>query len=128
MSVTYIDAIRAAQESLLRDDPRVFLYGQDIGRFGGSTSFGGSSTFTLSGSRNHRPQKGPEKHGKAQAHDLHVEFALLTREERTLSLPNNRKEPCNMKSHLPLHSTVFEEQEIEKDAFWKILKFDQIIA
>ena len=36
MSVTYIDAIRAAQESLLREDPRVFLYGQDIGRFGGA--------------------------------------------------------------------------------------------
>jgi TPP-dependent pyruvate/acetoin dehydrogenase alpha subunit len=36
MSVTYIDAIRAAQESLLHEDPRVFLYGQDIGRFGGA--------------------------------------------------------------------------------------------
>ena len=36
MSVTYIDAIRAAQEKLLREDDRVFLYGQDIGVFGGA--------------------------------------------------------------------------------------------
>jgi pyruvate dehydrogenase E1 component beta subunit/2-oxoisovalerate dehydrogenase E1 component beta subunit len=34
--VTYIDAILAAQEKLLRDDERVFLYGQDIGAFGGA--------------------------------------------------------------------------------------------
>lgn len=36
MSVAYIDAIRAAQEDLLRDDPDVFIYGQDIGAFGGA--------------------------------------------------------------------------------------------
>jgi pyruvate/2-oxoglutarate/acetoin dehydrogenase E1 component len=36
VSVTYIDAILAAQEKLLRDDERVFLYGQDIGAFGGA--------------------------------------------------------------------------------------------
>jgi acetoin:2,6-dichlorophenolindophenol oxidoreductase subunit beta len=36
MSVTYIEAIRAAQEKLLREDERVFLYGQDIGAFGGA--------------------------------------------------------------------------------------------
>jgi acetoin:2,6-dichlorophenolindophenol oxidoreductase subunit beta len=36
MSVTYIDAIREAQETLLREDPRVFLYGQDIAAFGGA--------------------------------------------------------------------------------------------
>ncbi len=36
MSVTYIDAILAAQEKLLREDDRVFLYGQDIGVFGGA--------------------------------------------------------------------------------------------
>lgn len=36
MSVTYIDAIRQALEHLLRDDPRVFLYGQDIATFGGA--------------------------------------------------------------------------------------------
>lgn len=36
MSVTYIDAIREAQEHLLRDDERVFLYGQDIATFGGA--------------------------------------------------------------------------------------------
>jgi len=36
MSLTYVDAIREAQESLLREDPRVFLYGQDIADFGGA--------------------------------------------------------------------------------------------
>lgn len=36
MSVTYIDAILAAQERVLCDDERVFLYGQDIGAFGGA--------------------------------------------------------------------------------------------
>lgn len=36
MSVTYIDAIRSAQESLLREDPSVFIYGQDIAEFGGA--------------------------------------------------------------------------------------------
>jgi pyruvate dehydrogenase E1 component beta subunit/2-oxoisovalerate dehydrogenase E1 component beta subunit len=36
VSVTYIDAIREAQAKLLREDPRVFLYGQDIATFGGA--------------------------------------------------------------------------------------------
>jgi pyruvate dehydrogenase E1 component beta subunit/2-oxoisovalerate dehydrogenase E1 component beta subunit len=36
VSVTYIDAIREAQEHLLRDDERVFIYGQDIATFGGA--------------------------------------------------------------------------------------------
>ncbi len=36
MSVTYIEAIREAQARVLADDPRVFLYGQDIGDFGGA--------------------------------------------------------------------------------------------
>ncbi len=36
VSVTYIDAIREAQETLLREDERVFLYGQDISSFGGA--------------------------------------------------------------------------------------------
>ena len=36
MSLTYIDAIREAQAHALRDDPRVFIYGQDIGAFGGA--------------------------------------------------------------------------------------------
>src|SRR6202012_5572233 len=37
MPVTYLEAIREAQTKLLRDDPRVFIYGQDIaGRFGGA--------------------------------------------------------------------------------------------
>ncbi|MDE0859360.1 MAG: alpha-ketoacid dehydrogenase subunit beta [Akkermansiaceae bacterium] len=36
MSVTYIDAIHEAQLELLREDERVFLYGQDIGSFGGA--------------------------------------------------------------------------------------------
>ena len=34
--VTYIDAIREAQHDLLRAGQRVFIYGQDIGRFGGA--------------------------------------------------------------------------------------------
>ena len=36
MSVTYLDAIRAAQEKALQDDPAVFIYGQDVGKFGGA--------------------------------------------------------------------------------------------
>lgn len=36
MSVTYIDAIRDAQLKALQDDERVFIYGQDIGKFGGA--------------------------------------------------------------------------------------------
>jgi len=34
--VTYIDAIHAALEKALQSDPDVFLYGQDIGKFGGA--------------------------------------------------------------------------------------------
>ena len=36
MSVTYIDAIHDAQKDLLAEDKDVFLYGQDIGVFGGA--------------------------------------------------------------------------------------------
>src|SRR5258706_9921362 len=36
MSITYLEAIREAQARALRDDPRVFIYGQDIGAFGGA--------------------------------------------------------------------------------------------
>jgi pyruvate dehydrogenase E1 component beta subunit/2-oxoisovalerate dehydrogenase E1 component beta subunit len=37
MSVTYLEAIRAAQTKLLREDERVFIYGQDVaGKFGGA--------------------------------------------------------------------------------------------
>ena len=36
MSITYLEAIREAQAQALRDDPRVFIYGQDIGAFGGA--------------------------------------------------------------------------------------------
>jgi pyruvate/2-oxoglutarate/acetoin dehydrogenase E1 component len=36
MSITYLEAIREAQAKALRDDPRVFIYGQDIGEFGGA--------------------------------------------------------------------------------------------
>ena len=36
MSITYLDAIREAQAHALADDPRVFIYGQDIGDFGGA--------------------------------------------------------------------------------------------
>ena len=34
--ITYLEAIRAAQAKALADDPRVFIYGQDIGAFGGA--------------------------------------------------------------------------------------------
>jgi pyruvate dehydrogenase E1 component beta subunit/2-oxoisovalerate dehydrogenase E1 component beta subunit len=34
--ITYLEAIRAAQAHALRADPRVFIYGQDIGAFGGA--------------------------------------------------------------------------------------------
>ena len=36
MSITYVDAICEAQAHALRDDPRVFIYGQDVGAFGGA--------------------------------------------------------------------------------------------
>src|SRR5262249_31961787 len=37
MSITYLEAIREAQAKLLRDDGRVFIYGQDVGGgFGGA--------------------------------------------------------------------------------------------
>src|SRR6266576_225599 len=37
MSITYLEAIREAQARLLRDDKRVFIYGQDVGvTFGGA--------------------------------------------------------------------------------------------
>jgi pyruvate dehydrogenase E1 component beta subunit/2-oxoisovalerate dehydrogenase E1 component beta subunit len=36
MSITYLEAIREAQARALADDPRVFIYGQDVGRFGGA--------------------------------------------------------------------------------------------
>jgi acetoin:2,6-dichlorophenolindophenol oxidoreductase subunit beta len=36
MSITYLEAIREAQAHALRDDPRVFIYGQDVGAFGGA--------------------------------------------------------------------------------------------
>src|SRR6201988_5469092 len=37
MSITYLEAIREAQAKLLRDDKRVFIYGQDVGgAFGGA--------------------------------------------------------------------------------------------
>lgn len=36
MSITYLDAIREAQAQALADDPRVFIYGQDVGDFGGA--------------------------------------------------------------------------------------------
>src|SRR2546430_8243751 len=37
VSVTYLEAIREAQAHLLREDERVFIYGQDIaGKFGGA--------------------------------------------------------------------------------------------
>ncbi len=33
--VTFVEAITAALRDALRDDPRVFLLGEDIGHFGG---------------------------------------------------------------------------------------------
>src|ERR1700761_2588539 len=35
-SITYLEAIREAQAHALRDDPRVYIYGQDVGAFGGA--------------------------------------------------------------------------------------------
>lgn len=34
--ITYLEAIREAQARALADDPRVFIYGQDVGNFGGA--------------------------------------------------------------------------------------------
>lgn len=36
MSITYLEAICAAQRRALADDPRVYIYGQDVGAFGGA--------------------------------------------------------------------------------------------
>lgn len=36
MSITYLEAIREAQAKALTDDPRVFIYGEDVGQFGGA--------------------------------------------------------------------------------------------
>src|SRR5216110_273319 len=36
MSITYLEAIREAQAQALAQDPRVFIYGQDVGAFGGA--------------------------------------------------------------------------------------------
>jgi pyruvate/2-oxoglutarate/acetoin dehydrogenase E1 component len=36
VSITYLEAIREAQAKALADDPRVFIYGQDVGSFGGA--------------------------------------------------------------------------------------------
>src|SRR5271165_6799632 len=36
MSITYLEAIREAQAVALRDDARVFIYGQDVAAFGGA--------------------------------------------------------------------------------------------
>src|SRR6478609_7052637 len=36
MSITYLEAIREAQAKALADDPRVYIYGQDVGGVGGA--------------------------------------------------------------------------------------------
>jgi pyruvate/2-oxoglutarate/acetoin dehydrogenase E1 component len=36
MSITYLEAIREAQARALAEDSRVFIYGQDVGNFGGA--------------------------------------------------------------------------------------------
>ena len=34
--ISYLEAICAAQAKALADDPRVYIYGQDVGAFGGA--------------------------------------------------------------------------------------------
>src|SRR5580658_6851378 len=36
MTITYLEAIREAQEKALRSDQRVYIYGQDVAAFGGA--------------------------------------------------------------------------------------------
>jgi len=36
VSITYLEAIRLAQRRALTEDPRVYIYGQDVGAFGGA--------------------------------------------------------------------------------------------
>ncbi|MGY8688652.1 MAG: alpha-ketoacid dehydrogenase subunit beta, partial [Verrucomicrobiales bacterium] len=36
MSITYLAAIREAQAKAMREDSNVFIYGQDVGKFGGA--------------------------------------------------------------------------------------------
>ncbi len=36
MNITYLEAIRLAQQRALAEDSRVFIYGQDVGVFGGA--------------------------------------------------------------------------------------------
>jgi pyruvate dehydrogenase E1 component beta subunit/2-oxoisovalerate dehydrogenase E1 component beta subunit len=36
VSITYIDAIREAQTKAMAENPRVFIYGEDVGKFGGA--------------------------------------------------------------------------------------------
>jgi pyruvate dehydrogenase E1 component beta subunit/2-oxoisovalerate dehydrogenase E1 component beta subunit len=36
LSISYLEAIREAQARALQDDPRVYIYGQDVGVFGGA--------------------------------------------------------------------------------------------
>ena len=36
MSITYLEAIHSAQDKLLADDETVYIYGQDVGSFGGA--------------------------------------------------------------------------------------------
>lgn len=36
MKITYLEAIREAQARALAEDPRVYIYGQDVGAFGGA--------------------------------------------------------------------------------------------
>ena len=43
MTITYLEAIREAQEKALRDDERVYIYGQDVGTFGGAFKIGRAS-------------------------------------------------------------------------------------
>ncbi len=40
MSITYLETIREAQAKALREDPRVYIYGQDTGAFVGAFNGG----------------------------------------------------------------------------------------
>ena len=55
MSITYLEAIREAQAKLLRDDERVFIYGQDVGgAFGGAKQGSGERDSRTSRHANQR--------------------------------------------------------------------------
>ena len=65
MSITYLEAIREAQAKALADDPRVFIYGQDVGVFGGAFKATKNLARGISRTRARRSdQRG--RHGRAR--------------------------------------------------------------